>query len=83
MGDLRALDLEAKLSSPAAGQVGIPVDATCVGCGQTRVKRADPEEMGHHPQVDPTAREATDLASFTHTSVTRVTARRGGIRWRS
>ena len=59
-------DLEAELVSAAAGQVGIPVDAICVGCGRTRVKRADPTEMGHHPQIDPTALEATDCTSFKH-----------------
>ena len=59
-------DLEAELASPAAGQVGIPVDATCGGCGRTRVKRADPMEMGQHPQVDPTILDATDCTSFKH-----------------
>ena len=59
-------DLEAELASAEAGQVGIPVDAICVGCGRTRVKRADPEEMGQHPQVDPASLEATDCTSFKH-----------------
>ncbi len=59
-------DLEAELESATAGHVGIPVDAICVGCRQTRVKRANPEEMGQHPQVDPTTLEAEDLTSFKH-----------------
>ncbi|WP_247002302.1 hypothetical protein [Halosolutus gelatinilyticus] len=59
-------DLEGELASTSAGHVGIPVDAICVGCGRIRVKRADPEEMGQHPQVDPTTLDATGLTSFTH-----------------
>jgi len=38
-------DLEAELASSAAGRFGIPVDAICVGCGRTHVKRASLEEM--------------------------------------
>lgn len=30
-------DLEAEFASSVAGRFGIPVDAVCVGCGQTRV----------------------------------------------
>ncbi|WP_408957256.1 hypothetical protein [Natrinema sp. 74] len=59
-------DLEAELASPAAGQFGVPVDAVCVGCGRTRVKRASLEEMDQHPQANPTALEATDCTSFKH-----------------
>ncbi|WP_226007785.1 hypothetical protein [Natrinema salinisoli] len=59
-------DLEAELASPAAGQFGVPVDAVCVGCGRTRVKRASLEEMDQHPQVDPTTLEASDCTSFKH-----------------
>ena len=59
-------DLEAELASADAGHVGIPVDAICVGCGRTQVKRADPEEMDQNPDVDPTILEAGDLTSFKH-----------------
>lgn len=59
-------DPEAELATPAAGQFGIPVDAICVGCGQTHVKRASLEEMDQPPQADPTALEATDCTSFKH-----------------
>ncbi|MXV63874.1 hypothetical protein GS429_17765, partial [Natronorubrum sp. JWXQ-INN-674] len=59
-------DLEAELESAGAGQIGIPVDAICVGCGRTRVKRADLEEIGQNPQIDPTTLEATELTSFKH-----------------
>ncbi|THE64503.1 hypothetical protein D8Y22_12735 [Salinadaptatus halalkaliphilus] len=59
-------DLEAELESPRAGQSGIPIDAVCTGCGRVRVKRAEPEEMGQHPQIDPMALEATDCTSFKH-----------------
>ncbi|MDQ2052471.1 hypothetical protein RBH26_18565 [Natronolimnohabitans sp. A-GB9] len=59
-------DLEAELASADAGRVGIPVDAVCVGCGRTRVKRVDPAAMDHDSQVDPTTLEATDCASFKH-----------------
>ena len=59
-------DYEAELASAAAGQVGIPVDAICVGCRRTQVKRADPTEMGQHPQTDPIDLEATDCTSFKH-----------------
>lgn len=59
-------DLEAELASAAAGQIGIPVDAICVGCGRTRVKRANLEEIGQHPQADPISLEATDCTSFKH-----------------
>ncbi|WP_226006601.1 hypothetical protein [Natrinema salinisoli] len=59
-------NLEAELASPAAGQFGVPVDAVCVGCGRTRVKRASLEEMDQHPQVDPTSLEASDCTSFKH-----------------
>lgn len=69
-------DLEAELASAAAGQVGIPVDAICVGCGRTRVKRARPEEMDQHSQVDPTDLEATECTSFKH-----VCYRCGGATW--
>jgi len=34
-------DLEAEAAAPEAGYRGIPFDAVCTGCGQTRVKRAD------------------------------------------
>ncbi|QSG02534.1 hypothetical protein [Natranaeroarchaeum sulfidigenes] len=34
-------DLEAEAAEAEAGEVGIPFDAICTGCGQTRVKRAD------------------------------------------
>ena len=59
-------DLEAELASTSSGRVGIPVDAICVGCGRTHVKRARPEEMDQHPEVDPTSLEATDCTSFKH-----------------
>ncbi|OIB56227.1 hypothetical protein [Natrialba sp. SSL1] len=59
-------DLVAELESPATGQVGIPVDAICVGCGRTRVKRADLEEIGQSPQTNPTTLEAVELTSFKH-----------------
>lgn len=59
-------DRAAELASPSAGQVGIPVDAICVGCGRTRVKRARPAEMDQPIHVDPTALEASDLTSFKH-----------------
>jgi hypothetical protein len=59
-------DLEAELASPVAGQFGVPVDAVCVGCGRTRVKRASLEEVDQHPQVDPTSLEASDCTSFKH-----------------
>ncbi|QLG51092.1 hypothetical protein [Natrinema halophilum] len=59
-------DLEAELASSAAGQFGIPVDAVCVGCGRTRVKRASLEEIDQDPQADPTTLEATDCTSFKH-----------------
>ncbi len=59
-------DLEVELASPAAGHFGVPVDAVCVGCGRTRVKRASLEEMDQTPQADPTALEATDCTSFKH-----------------
>ncbi|WP_265109604.1 hypothetical protein [Halosolutus halophilus] len=64
--DLDDRDLEAELVNSRAGHVGIPVDAICVGCGRIRVKRADPEEMGQDPQVDPTELETRDLTSFKH-----------------
>ena len=75
-GDRDDRDLEAELASAAAGHVGIPVDAICVGCGRTRVKRADPTEMGQHLQIDPTSLEATDCMSFKH-----VCHRCGGATW--
>ncbi|PCR89408.1 hypothetical protein [Natrinema ejinorense] len=59
-------DLEAELASAAAGQVGVPVDAVCVGCGRTRVKRATLEAMDCDPGADPTTLEATDCTSFKH-----------------
>ncbi|WP_254762966.1 hypothetical protein [Natrinema marinum] len=59
-------DLEAELANPAAGKFGIPVDAVCVGCGRTRVKRASLEEMDQHPRADPTALKASDCTSFKH-----------------
>jgi hypothetical protein len=59
-------DLEAELASSAAGRFGVPVDAVCVGCGRTRVKRATLEEMDQPSQADPTALEATDCTSFKH-----------------
>jgi hypothetical protein len=34
-------DRVAEFESAAAGERGIPFDAVCTGCGQTRVKRAD------------------------------------------
>lgn len=34
-------DVESEADAPEAGEVGIPFDAVCTGCGQTRVKRAD------------------------------------------
>ncbi|WP_222920479.1 hypothetical protein [Natrinema sp. SYSU A 869] len=46
-------DLEAELASPVAGQFGIPVDAVCVGCGRTRVKRATLEAMDQDPGAEP------------------------------
>ncbi|ELY52788.1 hypothetical protein [Natronolimnohabitans innermongolicus] len=69
-------DLEGELASANAGRRGIPVDAICVGCGRTHVKRASPEEMDQHPQVDPTTLEATDCTSFKH-----VCYRCGGTEW--
>ncbi|WP_090507543.1 hypothetical protein [Natronorubrum sediminis] len=59
-------NLEGELASASAGQVGIPVDAICVGCGRTRVKRARPAEMDQPVHVDPTDLEASDLTSFKH-----------------
>ncbi|PCR90321.1 hypothetical protein [Natrinema ejinorense] len=59
-------DLEAELASAAAGQVGVPVDAVCVGCGRTRVKRATLEAMDQQADADPTTLEATDCTSFKH-----------------
>ncbi|ADD03867.1 uncharacterized protein Nmag_0275 [Natrialba magadii ATCC 43099] len=59
-------DLAAELQSPAAGQVGIPVDAICVGCGQTRVKRAPLAEVSKDLSKDPTELEAEDLTSLKH-----------------
>ncbi|WP_121743779.1 hypothetical protein [Natronorubrum halophilum] len=59
-------DLEAELASSAAGRTGIPVDAICVGCGRTRVKRATLEEMDQPPQADPTSLEVADCTSFKH-----------------
>lgn len=59
-------DLEAELASADAGRVGIPVNVICVGCGRIHVKRAEPEEIGQHPQVDPTTLESSDLTSFKH-----------------
>ncbi|SDC05686.1 hypothetical protein [Natrinema hispanicum] len=59
-------DLEAELATPEAGQVGVPVDAICVGCGRTRVKRATLEAMDQDPDADPTELEATDCTSFKH-----------------
>ncbi|MBZ6494340.1 hypothetical protein [Natrinema longum] len=59
-------DLEAELASSAAGQFGVPVDAVCVGCGRTRVKRATLEAMDHDPDTDPTTLEASDCTSFKH-----------------
>ena len=59
-------DLEAELTSPETGQRGIPFDAICTGCQRTRVKRAQPEEVGQHPQVDPASLDASDCHSFKH-----------------
>ncbi|QLK25124.1 hypothetical protein HYG81_13620 [Natrinema zhouii] len=59
-------DLEAELASPVAGRFGIPVDAICVGCGQTHVKRASLQEMDQLPQADLAALEVTDCTSFKH-----------------
>ncbi|TYL38173.1 hypothetical protein CV102_13295 [Natronococcus pandeyae] len=59
-------DLEGELASPAAGQVGIPVDAICVGCGRIRVKRVRLEEVDQEPTADPASLEATELTSFKH-----------------
>ena len=59
-------DLGAELASAAAGQVGIPVDATCVGCGRTRVKRVALEEIGQSSQADPSALKVSDCTSFKH-----------------
>ncbi|QCC59417.1 hypothetical protein NP511_13440 [Natrinema thermotolerans] len=58
-------DLEGELASAEAGQSGIPVDAVCVGCGRTRVKRASLEELDQ-PDADPTTLEASDCTSFKH-----------------
>ncbi|WP_435551984.1 hypothetical protein [Natrinema sp. CGMCC1.2065] len=59
-------DLEAELASAAAGNSGIPFDAICTGCRRVRVKRAKPEEVGQHPQIDPAQLEASDCSSFKH-----------------
>ena len=59
-------DLEAELASSAAGRFGIPVDAICVSCGRTHVKRASLEEMDQPLQADPTALAASDCTSFKH-----------------
>ena len=59
-------DLEAELASAEAGRSGLPVDAVCVGCGRTRVKRASLEEMDQQPGADLTTLEATDCTSFKH-----------------
>ncbi|ELZ08871.1 hypothetical protein C478_18346 [Natrinema thermotolerans DSM 11552] len=58
-------DLEAELASAEAGHSGIPVDAVCVGCGRTRVKRASLEEMDQI-DADPMVLEASDCTSFKH-----------------
>ncbi|WP_306055141.1 hypothetical protein [Natronococcus wangiae] len=57
-------DRESELSRPTAGQVEIPVDAICVGCGRIRVKRVRLENVDQKPTVDPAALEATDLTPF-------------------
>ncbi|AHG00333.1 hypothetical protein HALLA_17540 [Halostagnicola larsenii XH-48] len=57
---------ESELASPKAGHIGIPVDALCVGCGQTRVKRVRLEELDQPSQADPHDLEATTLTSFKH-----------------
>ncbi|WP_323172875.1 hypothetical protein [Natrialba sp. PRR66] len=60
-------DLAAELESPAAGQVGIPVDAICTGCGQIRVKRATLKTVRESSTTtDPTELEVPDLTSFKH-----------------
>ncbi|PCR89429.1 hypothetical protein [Natrinema ejinorense] len=59
-------DLEAELASDAAGQRGIPFDAICTGCQRTRVKRAQPEDVGQHPQIDPMSLDASECTSFKH-----------------
>ncbi|MCW8172795.1 hypothetical protein [Natrialba swarupiae] len=58
-------DLAAELETPEAGQAGIPVDAVCVGCGRTRVKRAGFEAV-KPSDFDPETLEAADLTSFKH-----------------
>lgn len=59
-------DLKAELRSPAAGQVGIPLDAVCTDCGRVAVKRVSCEDLGADPQTDPKAIDADDLHSFRH-----------------
>jgi len=59
-------DLERELASAEAGLVGTPVDAICVGCGRTHVKRASLEEMNQPSGVDPTTLDASTLTSFKH-----------------
>ncbi|UHQ98912.1 hypothetical protein HYG81_24430 (plasmid) [Natrinema zhouii] len=59
-------DLEAGLASPVAGRFGIPVDAVCVRCGRTHVKRASLEEMDQSPEANSVTLEATDCTSFKH-----------------
>lgn len=59
-------DLRGELESPESGHRGIPVDAICTSCKRVRVKRAARDEVGVHPQIDPTALESGDLNSFKH-----------------
>ncbi|MFP8957173.1 hypothetical protein ACLI4Y_10615 [Natrialbaceae archaeon A-CW3] len=59
-------DLEAELARPEAGRVGVPFDAICTGCQHVAVKRAKPEDVGQHPQVDLERLEASACTSFKH-----------------
>lgn len=59
-------DLEAELASEGAGHQGIPFDAICINCQRKRVKRVQPEEVGQHPQIDPTSLGASECTSFKH-----------------
>ncbi|ELY90873.1 hypothetical protein [Natrialba taiwanensis] len=60
-------DLAAELESPATGQVGIPVDAICTGCGRIHVKRSPLEAVREaSTDTEPTELEVRDLTSFKH-----------------
>ncbi|WP_224333095.1 hypothetical protein [Haloprofundus halobius] len=47
--DADGRDLEAELDAPNAGQSGIPVDAVCIGCKRTSVRRAPVDSVEDVP----------------------------------